>query len=132
MDGPPLMGGGYDSLEAIMYLFKAWGTAILLLAALFCVGTFLYGMYWCCTSADFREAMTPKRGNSGPSLEAIRAQAAQRKHKIAVSTATQLRQMIIAEAPRLVQASNRIPVGSPDELKELRALASVIPSKKSD
>ena len=101
------------------------------LFALFAVGTFAYGIYWWWTSPDFREAMRSNRGKA-PSFEAVRAQAAQRKHRIETATTTQLRQMIIAEAPNLVQASNRIPVGSKDELDELRALASVIPNKKSD
>ena len=119
-------------LQDILYILKSWGVSLLTMLALFLLGTFLYAMYWWCTSADFRAALRPKRGDTGPSPEAARAQAAQRKHKIETATPTQLRQLIIAEAPNLVQASNRVPVGSEDELEELRALASVIPNKKSD
>ena len=119
-------------LQDVLYIVKAWGVSLLTLLAAFLFGTLLYAIYWWCTSADFRAALRPQRGDTGPSPETVRAQAAQRKHKIETATPTQLRQMIIAEAPNLVQASNRIPVGSKDELEELRALASVIPNKKSD
>lgn len=131
MDGLMAMIGERNGLAEILYLFKAWGVGLLSLLALFAFGTFAYGLYWWWTSPDFREAMRYDRGNV-PSFEALRAQVAQRKHRIETATTTQLRQMIIAEAPNLVQASNRIPVGSKDELEELQALASVIPNKKSD
>ena len=132
MDGLMAMAGERNRLEEILYLFKAWGVGLLSLFALFAVGTFAYGIYWWWTSPEFREAMMSNHSGKAPSFEAVRAQAAQRKHKIETATATQLRQMIIAEAPNLVQASNRIPVGSKDELEELQPLASVIPTKKSD
>lgn len=129
MDGSSVL---MARLQDILYILKSWGVSLLTLLALFLLGTFLYAMYWWCTSAEFRAALRPMRGDTGLSPEAARAQAAQRKHKIETATPTQLRQLIIAEAPNLVQASNRVPVGSEDELEELRALASVIPNKKSD
>jgi hypothetical protein len=135
MDGPVLVAGVdvRSRVEDVLQIVKAWGFALLMLFGLLVVGTFLYGIHWWCTSSDFREALLqPIRGNPGLSPEAARALAAQRKHKIETATATQLRQIIIAEAPNLVQASNRIPVGSKEELEELRALATVIPNKKSD
>ena len=134
--GGPVLVAGVDlrsRFEEALQIIRAWGIGILVLFGLFVVGTVLYGIHWWCTSPDFREALLrPKRGDSGLSPEAARALAAQRQHRIKTATATQLRQMIIAEAPNLVQASNRIPVGSKEELEELRALATVIPNKKSD
>lgn len=129
MAGPLPMPGEGTSLQDVLHLIKAWGVAILTLVALMVLGTLVYGLYWWFTSSDFREAFLAKRADEP---EAARVQSAQRKHRIQTATATQLRQLIVAEAPNLVQASNRIPVGSNDEVEELRALASVIPNKKSD
>jgi hypothetical protein len=134
-NGPLLPGPTFTTrLQDFGYLLKAWGFGIAAIFALFCVGTLIYGIYWWVTSPDFRQAVLTTSEDTGSRLppDVARAQAAQRKHKIETATPTQLREMIIEEAPNLVQASNRIPVGHEDELEELRNLASVIPNKKSD
>lgn len=114
--GPGAMTTG-DFIE----LLKAWGAGIFVIVAVFFVGVFLYSIYWWCTSEDFRAALMTNNP-SGKRLpeHIVKAKLEQRKHKIATSTPTQLRQIIIEEAPNLVGAANRIPVGYKDELEELR------------
>ena len=122
-------GPGAMTSGDFLMLFKAWGAGIAAIAAVFFVGVFAYSVYWWCTSEDFREALMTNNPSGGERLpeHIVRAKMEQRKHKVAMSTPTELRQMIIKEAPNLVGASNRIPVGHRDELEEVRPCHPLFP-----